>query len=293
MPENTSPELVIAASGASARLSGLGLTFVHGRTTWQVPVAAIRAAETTASPAGVRVRFRAGVSLPEGTDPLLFLPAQNAHAAEAFRAGVAGAVAAAPPVDAAEVLVTVVTRPSRLDRIRAAADRRRLLYGTAWLVWFAVVLTVTLRAESPWVTAVLSFQSLWIAPLGCRILFMGIPARSRPRRPRFLRRLRRNGITVGGRITGYRSARYDSQYFPLLDFTTADAQELQGVVSLQVVWEKERTPGFTLVVYDPEEPVLASVTGPREGLGAFAVVLGLIMLAVSVGMLVGGAAGGG
>ncbi|MGV9314889.1 hypothetical protein ACWDR0_22280 [Streptomyces sp. NPDC003691] len=210
------------------------------------------------------------------------------HAAEAFRAGVAGAVAAAPVVDAAEVLVTVVVRPSRLDRIRQSADRTRILCGAAWLVWFAAVLTVTLRAETPWAAAVLTFQSLWIAPLGCWIIGMGIPARSRPRRPRYLRRLRRNGITVGGRITGYHSARYDKQYFPVLDFTTADGREFEGVVSLRIVWEKERLPGFTLVVYDRDDPALASVTGPRESFAGFAVVLGLVMLAVSVGMLVGG-----
>ncbi|MFF3555484.1 hypothetical protein ACWD4V_16835 [Streptomyces tsukubensis] len=210
------------------------------------------------------------------------------HAAEAFRAAVAGAVAAAPVVDAAEVLVTVVTRPSRPDRIRRSADRTRVLCGAAWLVWFAVVLAVTLRAERPWATAVLSFLSFWIAPLGCRIFFMGIPARSRPRRTRSLRRLRRHGITVGGRVTGYRAVRFDAQYFPVLDFTTADGQELRGVVSLRTVWEEERLPGFTLVVYDPEEPALASVTGPREPFAAFAVVLGLVMLTVSVGMLAGG-----
>ncbi|AZK93404.1 hypothetical protein B7R87_05600 [Streptomyces tsukubensis] len=284
---------MIAAAGASARLDGLGLTFVHGRTTWQVPATAIRAAETGGPDPrpGVMLHLRPGLPLPAGTPPFLFLPARNVHTAEAFRAAVAGAVAAAPVVDAAEVLVTVVVRPSRRDRIRRSAPYRiriRVLYGAAWLVWFAVVLAVTLRAEHPWATAVLAFLSFWIAPLGCRIFFMGIPARSRPRRTRSLRRLRRHGITVGARITGYRAVRFDAQYFPLLDFTTADGQELQGVVSLRTVWEKERLPGFTLVVYDPEEPALASVTGPREPFAAFAVVLGLVMLAVSVGMLVGG-----
>ncbi|MFJ8231209.1 hypothetical protein ACIQ9E_14820 [Streptomyces sp. NPDC094448] len=295
MPENTSPEPVIAASGASARLHGRGLTFVHGRTTWQVPATAILTAETggPGPRPGVTIRLRPGISLPEGSSPLLFLPARNAHAAEAFRAAVAGAVAAAPVVDAAEILVTVVVQPSGPERIRRSVDRTRVLCAAAWLLWFSVVLTVTLRTESPWATAVLSFQSLWTAPLGCRVFFTGIPARSRPRRTRSLRRLRRRGITVGGRISGYRAVRFDAQYFPLLDFTTADGQEFQGVVSLRTVWEKERLPGSTLVVYDPEEPALASVTGPQESFATFAVVLGLVVLAASVGMLVGGTAVGG
>ncbi|MFE0424216.1 DUF3592 domain-containing protein [Streptomyces sp. NPDC058953] len=297
MPENTSPELVIASGHAAARFDGSRLLFTHGRTAWEIPVAAVRAVETDGPGprAGVTVRFRQGVVLPEGTGPVpfLFLPAEHAHAAEAFRARLARAVADAPPVDAAEVRISVVTRPSPLRRIRDAADGRRILYGAVWLGWFAVVLKVTLATEEPVFAAILTFQALWMVPVGCRIAAAGVPARSRPRRTFALRQLRRRGITVRGRITGYRPVRGTYQLFPLLAFTTAEGQEVRDAVSLRTVFIDDETGTAVDVVYDPEDPTLVTRSGPRAYSVLFPLVLGVLVLATAVLMLFGGRAVGG
>ncbi|MEU5158224.1 DUF3592 domain-containing protein [Streptomyces sp. NPDC020875] len=297
MPENTSPELVIASGRASARFDGSRLMFTHGRTAWEIPVAAVRAVETggPGPRAGVTVRFRPGVVLPEGTGPVpfLFLPAEHAHAAEAFRARLARAVADAPPVDAAEVRVSVVTGPSALRRLRVGANGRRILSGAVRLGWFAVVLKVTLATDEPVFAAFLTFQALWMAPVGCRIAAGGVPARSRPRRTFARRRLRRRGITVRGRITRYRPVRGDYQYFPLFAFTTAEGRELRDVVSLRTVFSDDERGTAVDVVYDPEDPTLVTRSGPRAYSVLFPLVLGVLVLATAGLMLVGGRAVGG
>ncbi|MEU3602931.1 DUF3592 domain-containing protein [Streptomyces sp. NPDC006798] len=288
MPKNTSPEPVIASGRASARFDGSRLVFTHGRTVWEIPVAAVRAVETggPGPRAGVTIRFRRGVSLPEGADPVafLFLPAEHAHAAEAFRARLARAVADAPPVDAAEVRISAVTSPF---------PWRRVLYGTVWLGWFAVVLTLTLDTDEPVFAALLTFQALWMAPVGCRIAAGGVPARSRPRRTFALRRLRRRGITVRGTITGYRPVRREYQYFPLFAFTTAEGTEFRDVVSLRTVDSDDGTGTAVDVVYDPEDPTLVTCSGPRAHFMLLPLVLGGAILAAVVLMLFGGRAVGG
>lgn len=105
------PERVLAAGDTRARCNGSRLLITRGRTTWTVPVRAVRSAELT--PAGaVRVTISGapGQTGTHGLGAAVDLPAPNTRAATAFLEQLTAALATTEPMADGHALVRVDTQ---------------------------------------------------------------------------------------------------------------------------------------------------------------------------------------
>ncbi|MEU5884033.1 DUF3592 domain-containing protein [Spirillospora sp. NPDC047279] len=235
-------EVVLSGRNTSARFDGSRLRVTRGRTTWTVPVQAVRGAGLLQD-RSVRVELDAEVD-ERGLGRTVTLPYRNAAAALAFVERLQGALGPAT----GSPQVTVETSVRRLS----LRQRRTLQIGGAVLAYLlALVALGVLRSD----LATLLITS-WFAPAGVGVLYL-----CRTFMIRDVRALRRRGVTVAGRSEGtVRAFGGNLFYHHLLTFRTADGRNLQRVRSRGTVSSFEKGGRPLDVTYDPGDPRVA--TGP-------------------------------
>ncbi|MFD7550119.1 hypothetical protein [Streptomyces sp. NPDC059816] len=277
---STAPETVLVHDGTTARFDGARLLIVRQRTTWTIPVRALRSTDLR-SDGTVRVEISGPADAAEhGLDPVLELRGPNRRAAEAFFEQLRPAIARAATRSNGHALV---------DRYDASETRRELSPGvrralriTGLLLLYYAVLVVTdwFVTRTLWLTMVLTFVS------GTAGIGGGTALWRVGRRFRSLWLLRRRGITVVGTATGRVRIWSDGLHlweFSLMDFTTVDGRRMKGVHSVVTVWcLSEAARGPVELTYDPEHPARAS-RRPTVGF------VGRTLLLAVVGLVASGA----
>ncbi|MCG0067718.1 hypothetical protein L0F81_31370 [Streptomyces tricolor] len=251
-------ETMLSAGGTTARFDGVRLQVVRGRTTWTLPVRALRSAEATPA-GGLRIRISGppGHAAGHGLGASVELRAPNARSAQAFLAQLTAALAATEPVADGHALVRVERRqPPRRElgpRARAVVRIARVVpvYG---LVLFLLGLVSPLDAGTAAATLVAG---------GVLGLAGGVPLWRAARRVRSLWLLRRRGVGVVGEVTGYVRIWDKGGHlwvFSRMSFTTLDGQRMRDVPSVVTVWgfADRAYAGPVDLVYDPEHPARAS-----------------------------------
>jgi len=238
------------ARGVTARFDGDRLQVDEGRTTWIIPVRAVRAAELTADG---YVRVVISGTADDSTHGLgadVELPAPNSRAAAAFLEHLGAALEAVTPVADGHALVVVKTT----ERKRLGTRRRVVETGGA-VVAYLLVLGL-LASTSPLGPSVASFTlGRILGPLSCFLVWR------MARRLRSLRILRERGVGVVATVTGERhiATRGAMFVFPELAFGTVEGRRMRDVVSVVSCFLLRVDRGASVdVVYDPENPALAS-----------------------------------
>lgn len=249
---------MLAAGGTTARFNGARLRIVRGRTTWTVPVRAVRSAALT--PAGaVRITISGAPdqAAQHGLGQAVELRAPNASAAAAFLEKMTAALARTRPAADGHALVRVETRPRRRLEL---GPRGQAVVRIARVVPPYALLLVLLGLLSP-LDGGTAAASLIVG--GVAGLIGGVPLWRVVRRVRSLWLLRRRGIGVVGEVTGYVHIWDKGAHvwvFSRMTFTTLDGQLMRDIPSVVTVWgfSDQAYSGQVELSYDPEHPTRAS-----------------------------------
>jgi hypothetical protein len=268
------PERMLAAGDTRARFNGARLLIVQGRTTWTLPVRALRSAELTAVGA-VRVTISgpAGRTGTHGLGATVDLPAPNERAARDFLDQLAAALARTEPAADGHALVRVETETRRQIQLGPRAQALvRMSYAVPPLVVFLLLIGLFSPLE-----AELAVQTLIVA--GFLGLVGGIPLWRVVRRVRSLTLLRRRGIGVVGQVTGYVHIWDKGGHlwvFSRMTFTTVDGRRMEDIPSVVTVWgfSDGAYRGPVELSYDPEQPTRAS-RPPTAGFALRTLLLGV------------------
>ncbi|MER5752599.1 hypothetical protein [Streptomyces sp. NPDC002088] len=252
------PETMLAAGGTTARFNGARLRIVRGRTIWSLPVRALRSAELT--PAGaVRITISGapGQAAQHGLGLAVELQAPNARAAAAFLEKVTAALARTEPAADGHALVRVETRPQRQLQL---GPRARAVVRIAYVLPPYALLLFLLGLFSPLDRGTASGTLIVGGVMG---LVGGIPLWRMFRRVRSLWLLRKRGIGVVGKVTGYVRIWDKGGHlwvFSRMTFTTIDGQRMRDIPSVVTVWglSDQAYSGQVELSYDPEHPTRAS-----------------------------------
>jgi hypothetical protein len=250
---------MLAAGDARARFNGSRLQITRGRTVWTLPTRSLRSAELT--PTGsVRVTISGTPhqTPSHGLGPSIDLPAPNPRAATAFLDHLAAALATTEPAPDGHALVRVeTTQASRRIQLGPRAQAAvRMAYAVPPLALFLLLVGLFSPQE-----AGMAAQTLIVG--GVLGLVGGIPLWRAFRRVRSLSLLRRRGIGVVGRVTGYVHIWDKGGHlwvFSRMTFTTVDGQRMEDIPSVVTVWgaSGQAYKGQVELSYDPENPARAS-----------------------------------
>ncbi|MGW3498624.1 hypothetical protein [Streptomyces sp. NPDC001020] len=253
-----SPETVLTGGGTTARFNGSQLRIVRGRTTWTLPVRALASAELTTSGA-VWIEINGTPNQAEhGLGQAVELRAPNAHAAEAFLAQLTAALAATEPAADGHALVQV-ERKTKQSPWQGALGRR------AKAIVFLLAPYVLLLLLLGWVSPLDGAEAgVSLGVGGALGLAGGFTLWRVGRRAHSLWLLRKRGIGVVGKVTGYvkiwdKGVHY--WQFSKMKFTTVDGQHMWDVPSVVTTWafSKHADTGQSVELnYDPERPNRAS-----------------------------------
>ncbi|MER8233214.1 DUF3592 domain-containing protein [Streptomyces sp. NPDC094049] len=260
MGRNT--EMVLKGRGGAFRLEDGRVRVVRGRTTWDVPLAAIAGVDHGDGPS-VRLRI-------SGAEPAreFSVSSGNRAAVSAFTRELERVTAGVVPVSDGGALVTASVRPRTLPR-----PSRRTVVILGCLALVALLLTV---AESAGHRALVVVGSLLTAMGGGMLALTWILLA----RDRLV--LRRRGITVPGEIVRYRTTVKDQTQTPVYRFTTLEGVERTQESSVFLYWR--RSDPRVDVVYDPQDPTVVR-GGPAAGHLIIGVLMGTLGAALTLGGL--------
>ncbi len=254
------PETVLAGGGTTARFDGSRLRIVRGRTTWTLPLTALKSAELSASGA-VRIEISgAPGEARHGLGPAVDLRAPNSHAAKAFLGQLTTALAAAGPRAADGHALVRMTTQTRRPLTLGAGGLRAVKISTPLLLY--ALLLFVLGLASPREEAGITLTTLGVG--GVLGLVGGILLWRVGRRVRSLWLLRKRGVGVVGEVTGYVRIWTRGGHlwkFSRMDFTTVDGHRMRDVPSVVTTWGlSDNAWGGAQVElnYDPANPLRAS-----------------------------------
>ncbi|MGX2993809.1 hypothetical protein JNUCC64_05845 [Streptomyces sp. JNUCC 64] len=276
------PETVLVDGGTTARFDGRRLLVVRGRTSWHLPVRALRTAErTTDGTVRVEIAGLPGEAARHGLGTVFELRGPNHRATEAFLGQLRAAVIAHPTVPDGHALVE--RREADPRGGPSPRTRRRLVIGSLVVAYYtALVVTGVLTLG-----AMYAGVALFLALLpGSAALAGAVGLWRTGRRLRSLLLLRRRGIGVVGRAFGRaRLTRGPVVWeFSLLTFTTLDGRRMTGVPSVVSARVPVPAPDTVVLSYDPERPTRAS-RPPTPGFLVRTLLIGVVSLS-PVGFLV-------
>ncbi|GAA2832588.1 hypothetical protein GCM10010441_66500 [Kitasatospora paracochleata] len=253
------PELVISGRGATTRFDGSRLRIVRGRTTWTVPVQAVRSAAAT-SDGGVRVELTGHLSgAVHGLGEAFELAAANERAARAFLERLTAALAGVRPAEDGHALVRVEREQALPPAEANPLVQRAVVIGFLLLAYGTLL--YLLAKVSPLDPATAQNDMVSGGPLA---LGGGIVLWRVGRRLRSMWLLRRRGIGVVGEVTGYVKIWTKGGHlweFSKMSFTTIDGRRMKDVHSVVTVWglsDAAVTGRPVELSYDPERPTRAS-----------------------------------
>lgn len=249
---------MLAAGGTTARFNGARLRIVRGRTIWTLPVRALRSAELTPTGAvRITISGASGQAAQHGLGLAVELQAPNARAAAAFLAQLTAALATTEPAADGHALVRVETQPQRQLQL---GPRAQQAVRIAYVLPPYALLLFLLGLFSP-LDRGTAAGTLTVG--GVMGLVGGIPLWRVARRVLSLWLLRKRGVGVVGKVTGYVHIWDKGAHlwiFSRMTFTTLDGQRMRDIPSVVTVWglSDQAYSGQVELSYDPEHPTRAS-----------------------------------